>query len=409
MGVAEDARLPDTWSTTENVAWAAEVPGRGWSSPIVVGDSIILTSVVSSEAEGAPRGGLYFGGELPPPENPHRFVIYSIDWNTGAIEWEREVANRVPENSRHMKNSFASETPVSDGERIYAYFGNVGLFCLDLKGEVVWSRSWDPVRTRFGWGSAASPVLHGDRIYIINDNDDQSYLLALDKGTGADIWRVDRDEASNWATPFIWENTARTEIVTPGTGKTRSYDLDGDQLWELTGMSSIAIPTPFTKFGLLYLASGYVGDLRRPVFAIRPGASGDISLAAGETSNDSIAWFLPQAGPYNPSPLIYGDVYYTLFDRGIITTHDARTGESVYYGRERIASATGFTASPWAYNGKIFALSEDGDTYVIQAGPEFEILRVNSLDEFTMATPAIARGSLIIRTLTKLYRIQTGN
>lgn len=407
MGVAEDASLPDTWSTTENVAWAAEVPGRGWSSPIVVGDSIILTSVVSSEAEGAPRGGLYFGGELPPPEDPHRFVIYSIDWNTGAIEWEREVANRVPENSRHMKNSFASETPVSDGERIYAYFGNVGLFCLDLKGEVVWSRSWDPVRTRFGWGSAASPVLHGERIYVINDNDEQSYILALDKATGADIWRVDRDEGTNWATPFIWENPARTEIVTPGTGKTRSYDLDGDLLWELTGMSSIAIPTPFTKFGLLYLASGYVGDRRRPVYAIRPGASGDISLAAGETSNDSIAWSLPQAGPYNPSPLIYGDVYYTLLDRGIFTAHDAHTGEPVY-SRQRVASATGFTASPWAYNGKVFALSEDGDTYVIQAGPEFEILRVNSLDEFTMATPAIARGSLIIRTLTKLYRIQTG-
>ncbi len=407
MGVAEDASLPDTWSTTENVAWAAEVPGRGWSSPIVVGDSIILTSVVSSEAEGAPKGGLYFGGELPPPENPHRFVIYSIDWNTGAIEWEREVANRVPENSRHMKNSFASETPVSDGERIYAYFGNVGLFCLDLKGEVVWSRSWDAVRTRFGWGSAASPVLHGDRIYIVNDNDEQSYILALDKDTGADIWRVDRDEGTNWATPFIWKNPARTEIVTPGTGKTRSYDLDGDLLWELTGMSAIAIPTPFTKFGLLYLASGYVGDRRRPVYAIRPGASGDISLAAGETSNDSIAWSLPQAGPYNPSPLIYGDVYYTLLDRGIFTAHDARTGEQVY-SRQRVASATGFTASPWAYNGKIFALSEDGDTYVIRAGREYELLGVNALDEFTMATPAIAQGSLFIRTASRLYRIREG-
>ena len=406
MGVAEDANLPDTWSTTKNVAWTAEVPGRGWSSPIVVGDSIIVTSVVSSQAEEQPKGGLYFGGERPAPENPHRWVVYSIDWDSGEIEWEREVARMVPPTPRHLKNSFASETPVSDGERIYAYFGNVGLFCLDLQGKVIWSRRWESVRTRFGWGSAASPVLHGDRIYIVNDNDDQSYILALDKDTGADIWKVDRDEGTNWATPFIWENRERTEIITPGTDRTRSYDLDGDLLWELTGMSSIAIPTPFTKFGLLYLASGYVGDRRRPVYAIRPGASGDITLTAGETSNDFIAWFLPQAGPYNPSPLIYGDVYYTLFDRGIFTAHDAHTGEQVY-SRQRFASATGFTASPWAYNGNIFALSEDGDTYVIQAGSEFEILRVNSLDEFTMATPAIARGSLIIRTLTKLYRIQT--
>ena len=405
MGVADDPRLPDSWSATENVAWSTDIPGRGWSSPIVVGDSIILTSVASAVPEEAPRRGLYFGGDRPdPPKAEHRWIVLALDWDTGDVQWRKDVASAVPGFARHLKNTFASETPVSDGERIYAYFGNVGLFCLDPAGEILWTRNWDPVKTRFGWGTAASPVLHEDRIYIVNDNDEQSFLCAIDKKTGEDVWRVDREEGSNWATPFIWQNRQRTEIVTPGTDRVRSYDLDGKLLWEFGGMSSISIPTPFAKFGLLYVASGYVGDRRRPVFAVRPGASGDISLGEGEASNDHIAWFHPQAGPYNPSPIVHGDNYYTLLDRGIFTAHDARTGE-VVYDRQRVGRATAFTASPWAYNDKIFALSEDGDTYVIRAGSEFEILGTNSLEEFSMSTPAIARGSLIIRTQSKLYRI----
>ena len=239
----------------------------------------------------------------------------------------------------------------------------------------------------------------------MDDNDDKSFLAALDKKTGKQIWRVERNEKSNWATPYIWHNGRRTEIVTPGTTKVRSYDLDGNALWELGGMSSIVIPTPFSKFGLLYIASGYVGDQVRPVFAVRPGATGDISLKPGESSNEFIAWYQPVAGPYNPSPLIYGDTYYTLLDRGFFTAHDARTGAEIY-GKQRIDAAAGaFTSSPWAYDGKIFALSEDGDTFVIQAGKEFKVIGKNSLDELCMATPAIARDSLIIRTATKLYRI----
>jgi hypothetical protein len=186
----------------------------------------------------------------------------------------------------------------------------------------------------------------------------------------------------------------------------RSYDLNGKLVWELGGMSSIVIPTPFTQFGLLYLASGYVGDQRRPVFAVRPGAAGDITLKEGERSNQHIAWFQPQAGPYNPSPLVYGDHYYTLLDRGFFTCHDARTGKEIY-GKQRLDPAAGaFTASPWAYQGKIFCLSEDGETFVIQAGPEYQLIRKNSLDEMCMATPAIARDSLLIRTASKLYRIK---
>jgi outer membrane protein assembly factor BamB len=275
-----------------------------------------------------------------------------------------------------------------------------------MAGKPLWSKTWPAYPTRFGWGTASSPALHEGRLYIVNDNDESSYLVALDKATGQEIWRIPRQEESNWATPYVWQNARRTEIITCGTHRVRSYDLDGKLLWELAGMSSIVIPTPFSSHDLLYVTSGYVGDETRPVFAIRPGASGDISLKAGQTKNDSIAWFLPQGGPYNPSPLVYGDYYYTLFDRGFLTCHDAKTGKLVYDKQRFEVGASAFTASPWAYNGKVFCLSEDGDTFVIQAGPEYKLIRKNSLGEMCMATPAIARGSLFIRGQENLYRIR---
>ncbi|HQR35185.1 MAG TPA: PQQ-binding-like beta-propeller repeat protein [Blastocatellia bacterium] len=405
IGVAEDPTLPEKWSSTENVAWKTDIAGIGWSSPIVWGNQIFLTSVINTGDTEPPKKGLYFGGERPIPPAEHRWMVYAVNFQTGKVMWEREVYKGIPKFSRHLKNSFASETPVTDGERVYAYFGNVGLFVFDLKGTLLWKQMFDAKKTRFGWGTAASPVVYKDKIFIVCDNDEQSYLVALDKKTGKQIWKVDREVGTNWATPYIWESGQRTELVIPGTKAVRSYDLDGKTLWEFKGMSSIAIPVPFSKHGLLYIASGYVGDQHRPVYAIKPGASGDISLKEGETSNQFIAWYQRQAGPYNPSPIVYGDLYYTLLDRGFFTAHDAKTGKEVY-GKQRIDPAAGaFTSSPWAYNGKIFALSEDGDTFVIQAGSEYKLVGKNSLDEMCMATPAIVKGSLIIRTATKLYRI----
>lgn len=404
-GVAEDGALPDTWSKTENVVWKSAIPGVGWSSPIVWGNRIFLTSVASTKAIEPPRKGLYFGGERPAPTDEHRWLVYAVDFKTGKVLWEREVHRGIPQFQRHLKNSYASETPVTDGERLYAYFGNLGLFCLDMSGKVLWKQQWPPKKTRFGWGTAASPVVHKDRVYILNDNDEESFVVALDKKTGTEVWRVPRDKGTNWATPYVWETRQRTEIVVPGFKKVVSYDLSGKTLWELVGMSTIAIPMPFSKFDLLYVTSGYVGDQHRPVYAIKPGATGDISLKTGEQSNQFIAWYQPQAGPYNVSPIVYGDGYYTLLDRGFFTNHDARTGQEIY-GKQRIDPASGaFTASPWAANGKIFCLSEDGDTFVIAAGKEYKLLGKNSLDELCMATPAIARGSLFIRTASSLYRI----
>jgi outer membrane protein assembly factor BamB len=404
-GIAEGPGLPETWSATENVAWKVPIAGTGWSSPIVAGDRIFLTSVINTGDAEKPAKGLYFGGERPASTAEHRWTVYAIDLATGRTLWTREAHRAVPAFARHLKNSYASETPVTDGERLYVYFGNVGLFCYDLDGQPLWSQRFEAMPMRNGWGTASSPVLHEGRLYLVHDNDRESFVTAIDARSGKQLWRVTRDEGSNWSTPFVWKHDLRTELVTTGTQKVRSYSLDGKLLWQLQGMSSIAIPTPFSAHNLLYVSSGYVGDAHRPAYAIRPGAAGDITLAKGANSNGFVAWYQPQGGAYNPSALVYGDHYYTLYDRGFFTAHDARTGEAIY-PRQRIdPEAAAFTASPWAYNGKIFAISEDGVTYVIRAGAKYELLAKNRLDEFTMATPAVAGTSVIIRTAGHLFRI----
>ena len=405
--VADDPLLPDRWSTTENVAWAVDIPGLGWSSPVVAGELVFMTSAISSGDERAPVPGLYDPGESfgkTRSDATHQWMVYAIDFDTGSIRWARELEALVPTELKHVKNSFASETPVTDGRRVYVYFGSIGLLAaLNMSGETVWRAHVGSFNGGQEFGTAASPVLHEGRLYIVNDNTTSSFLAAFDADTGNEVWRVERDETENWSTPFVWVNPIRTEIVTTGRQKIRSYDVNGNLLWELGGMTVNVVPTPFAANGLLYLSSGYPGGYPRPVYAVRPGASGDISLGEDETSNEFIAWYQPLLGTYSTSALVYGGYYYTLLDRGFLLCHDARTGEEIY-GRQRIAPGHGFTASPWGYNGKVFVLSEDGDTYVIRAGGTFEILRTNSLDEMSLATPAIASGSLFIRTQSKLYR-----
>jgi len=279
---------------------------------------------------------------------------------------------------------------------------------LDFDGKPVWNKELTALDGRQAFGTAASPALYKDRLIVVDDNVSDSFIVAMDKRTGQEIWRSKRDEVENWSTPFVWENELRTEIVTAGMNRIRSYDMDGKQLWEVRGMTVNTVPTPFAAHGLVYVSSGYPGGSPRPVYAIKPGASGDITLKAGETSNQHIVWYQPLLGTYNTSSLVYGDHYYTLLDRGFLLCHNAKTGEQVY-GRQRISvDASGFTASPWGYNGKLFLLSEDGDTFVVQAGSEFKLLGKNSLNEMTLATPAVVRSSVIIRTQSKLYRITKG-
>ncbi len=404
--VADDSRLPEIWDRETNVQWTAEIPGWGWSSPIVWGDRVFVTSVHGDEAYDPPKGGMYLGrGRQEPPKGVHHWMVYGLSLETGELLWEHEAHRGEPGFPRHPKNTYASETPTTDGERLYVLFGDLGLYAYDLAGEQLWSTPIETKETKWGYGAAASPIVHDGQVILVYDNEESSYLASFDAATGEQKWRVERDEPSTWATPLLWRNELRSEIVVAGRNRNRSYDLDGTLLWDFDGrMSSLTIPSPFASDGLLYITSGYFSDNPRPAFAILPGASGDIGLGEGEASNRHIRWHQPLIGPYNPSPIVYRGLYYTLLDRGFLTLNDASTGEEIY-GKVRLSGSPTFTASPWAYNGKVFFLSEDGETYVIEAGKEYREIRTNDLDELSLGTPSIAQGKLLIRTATRIYCI----
>ncbi|MFN7735700.1 MAG: PQQ-binding-like beta-propeller repeat protein [Pirellula sp.] len=412
-GVAlDDAKLPEIWGTNQNVVWAADVPGLGWSCPIVWGSRVFVTSVTSDEENTKPSKGLYLGeGTREPGKGLHHWWTICIDLNTGRELWRRETHTGHPTVPRHPKSSYAAETAATDGERVYVLFGDVGLYCYDFDGELQWAHPIEPKKTFYSYGAASSPVVHDGKVFVVYDNLEASWIAAFDAKSGTVLWKQDRQETKSWATPFVWQNEQRTEVVVPGQGRNRSYSLTGELLWEFDGkMSSLVIPSPFAAHGMCYVSSGYIGDGHRPTFAIRPGAKGDISPGTDDeyTDNPYIAWYQDKGSPYNTTQLVYGDYLYTVYDLGFITCHDAKTGEEVY-GKQRFSPKGTFTASPWAYNGFVFCLSEEGLTYVISAGPEFRIVRTNSLDEMSLATPAIAQGKLLIRTASKLYCISGGD
>lgn len=433
-GVADGSTLPVRWSTTSNVAWAVEIPGRGWSSPVVLGSRVFVTSAINAGAFKAPSTGIY-GNELvaeltkqglPIEEvikrvnardiefsaesSEVRYLVYALDAATGKVLWQQEAHKGLPAGGRHRKNTYASETPTTDGERIYASFGgNVGLFAYTLSGDLVWKKTWPPQPVYLDFGTASSPVVHGGRVYQMFDNEGESFLAALDARTGKDVWTIKRTGfktpmQSGWATPFIWQSGQRTEIVTIGKGTVVSYGLDGKELWRLSGMTQ-ATPSPVAGGGLLYVGSGSQGESNRPLFAIKPGASGDISLAKDQTSNAFVAWFQPRFSAYTSSPLLYRGRVYAINDNGIMQVVDAVSGKELYKARVGGGGLT-FSSSPLASNGHIYAVSEDGDVVVFEAGDEYKELAKNSLGEMSLATPAADANSLYIRTATKLYKVK---
>lgn len=405
QGISSNNRLPLEWSTEKNVAWKSEISGRGWSSPVVWGNRVFLTSVESDTEIDDDVKGLYFGGERSePPEGNHRWAVICLDLESGEELWKTYVHEGRPPSSIHIKNSFASETPVTDGKRVYCYFGNMGLYALDFEGEVVWEREMEPKKTRFGWGLAASPALHNDRLYIVNDNEEASYLAAIETATGDTVWQIDRDEKSNWSTPFIWEYEGRTEIVTPGTGTTRSYSLDGELLWSFQGMSLITIATPYPYDEWLIISSGYLLDPRKPIYAVKKNATGDLTLEEEEDSNSGIAWRIARAAPYNPTTLIYKDNLFVLLDRGLYEVYDARDG-SLLHEKRRTEGSRAYTSSPWAYRDHVFAIDEDGTTTVFDAKNGFNAVGTCQLadDDLCLATPAMVGDRLLIRTAKRIY------
>ena len=371
--VADNPDLPEVWSETENVEWVADIPGLGWSSPVVWGDRVFLTTVTAEGDFELPKPGLYAPRGRPDPVPlEHDWLVYCLSVETGEVLWRRSVSTGRPAFPRHMKNSYASETPATDGERVYVRFGELGLYTFDMDGNEVWRLEIPDRQTRSDWGSASSPVVHGDMVIIVYDNEEASWIAALDKRTGAEIWRTERDEVSSWASPYVWEHEGRTEIVTSAVNRIRSYDLDGNLLWEMDGrMSWAAIATPFSSHGLVYVNSGYFRDEHRPAYAIRPGASGDITLAEGESSNEYVAWYQPRAGNYNTSPLIYGDIYYSRSNRGFF--RGLMRGPASRLRPSSGSGAASFTSSPCAYNGKS-SHERAGDNLRHPSRREYEVM-----------------------------------
>ena len=428
--VGTHARLADRWSKTENVEWAAELPGRGWSSPIVTGGKVYLTTVTTDGKSKPPQLGTEYSNEyvaelqkqgLPmdkviekvterdielPNEVMLHYFLYCLNLKSGKVEWKQEFFAGRPPGGRHRKNSFSSESPVTDGKFVYVYVANLGLWAFDLKGKQVWTTPLEanPIYLDFGTGS--SPALIGNQLVIVNDNEKQQFIAAFDKQTGKQVWRTNRSLGnkgmqSGWVTPLVWRHALRTEIVTVGPNVAVSYDLAGKELWRLSGMCPAPIPMPFAYDGLLYIDGGRGSSM----FAVRPGAAGDVSLAKGESSNAYVAWSQPRAGTYLPSPVAYEGGVYVLTETGILTRFDAKTGKQTY--KTRIdPTATAFTTSPWAYNGKLFCLSEEGQTYVIAAGETFKLLHVNALEDFALASPALVGERLLMRTEHRLYSIR---
>jgi outer membrane protein assembly factor BamB len=431
--VGTHARLAERWSKTENVEWSQEIPGRGWSSPIVTGGKVYLTTVTTDGKSKPPQAGTEYSNEyvaelqkqgLPMKEViervtardielPHEvtlhYFVYCLDLKSGKVEWKKEFHAGRPPGGRHRKNSFVSETPVTDGKFIYVYVANLGLWAFDTKGKQLWTTPLeaDPIYLELGAGS--SPALAGSLVIVVSDNEKQQYIAAFDKHTGKQVWRTNRDiggrgqpqQRSGWATPFVWPHPLRTEIIAVGPQEVISYDLSGKELWRMSGMAATPIPTPFAYDGLLYINGGR----GRLLVAIRPGATGDISLKQDQTSNEYIVWSQARGGTYLPSSLAYQGAVYSLTETGILTRYDAKTGKQTY--KTRIdPTATAFTTSPWAYNGKLFCLSEEGQTFVIATGDEFKLLHVNELDDFTQASPALVGERLLIRTEHRLYSIR---
>jgi len=428
---AGESNLPVKWSKTSNVEWSITLPGLGWSSPIVAAGNIFVTTVTTEGKAKQPQAGTTYSNdyiaelskqglkgkelldrlnardfELPNEVSIHYF-LYSIDLDSGRINWKREFHSGHPPGGRHRKNSFCSETPVTDGNLVYVYINNLGLFAYDLDGNKVWTTPLESFPTILDFGTASSPALVNDLVIIVNDNEKQQFIAAFEKNTGKQIWRTNRsihvegsDRQTGWSTPYIWKNSKRTEIVTIGPGLALSYDLDGKELWRLGGMSSMPVPSPFAYDGLLYLNGG----TGKVVAAIKSGPTGDLTTPEGAKLNDFVAWLQPKAGTYLPTELAYDGGIYVLTHNGILTRFDAKTGVQTY--KTRIGEGGDFTASPWGYNDRIFCMNEEGRTYVIRAGAKYELLDSNDLDEMALATPALIGDRLILRTENHLYSIR---
>jgi outer membrane protein assembly factor BamB len=404
QGVSSDKNLPTEWSESKNIQWKTVIPGRGHSSPIVWENRIFLTTAVEGEAIPGARAVTHYNGgqEFKHPDaigadRKQTLKVLCVDRDSGRILWERVAFEGKVFDDRHKKGSFASSTPVTDGRHVYAYFGPEGLYCYDFNGKEVWKKSIGGIAT-LGLGTATSPVLYENLVILQCDEDEgkNSFIIALDKMTGKDVWRAPRKVQVSWSTPVLVKSGNRTELVTCGTESIISYDpATGKEIWRSKGVESNAIPSPVAGHGMVIVSAGFPA---KRAFAIKLGGSGDL------TGTPNVVWNYDKGTAYVPSPILYGDYIYLMTDRGILTCLDAKTGQVKYEGGRVPVPAT-FTASPVAYEGKVLLTSEDGETFVIKAGPAHEVVRTNSVGEPVYASPAIAGGKLFVRGEKHLFCI----
>lgn len=396
------ATVPVEWSDSQNIAWRVPIAGRGFSSPVIWGEKIFLTTAVPTDKpvdpavaqrpQRNPRGGGGAGRE-------HNFVVLCLDRHTGKVLWERVAKVATPnEGYHHQYGSFASNSPVTDGKHLFASFGSRGLYCYDLDGKLIWEKEFPEMRMRLDFGEGVAPTLDGDTLYLKFDQEEGSYMLALDQHTGKEIWRVARDEVSSWSAPLVVTHNGRKEVVVSATTKVRSYDpATGKLLWECAGLGINAIPAPVSAGGLVYVMSGH----RDPnLLAIRLGRDGDL------TGTDAVVWTNNRGNSYTASPVLHDNKLYFVTDSGMLSCLDARTGVA-HYLQQRLPKPYNFKASPVGANGKLYLATEDGDVVVVKMGEKYEVLATNTLaDQVFIATPAIAGGSLYLRSQGTLFCIR---
>jgi outer membrane protein assembly factor BamB len=407
QGVSAESAVPSQWSPSQNVAWKVAVEGRGHSSPIVWGNRVFLTTAVEGPVVPGAKAPVHMndGKEFLHPDSMgadhrHTYKLTAFDLTSGKLVWERTAYDGPVYDNRHKRGSYASPTPVTDGKRVYAYFGSEGIYAYDFSGKLAWKADIGDIAT-VGMGTASSPVLYRQLVILQcdEDNGERSFIVALDTRTGKEVWRTPRKVQVSWTTPVIVQVDGHDELVASGAEWIVAYDpATGKELWKSKGLESNAIHTPLVGHGLVIATAGYP---KKRVIAIRPGGKGDI------TGTDRVVWTYDKGTAYVASPILYGDYAYLLSDNGTLTCLDAKTGQVKYEGG-RVPKPGRVTASSVAFEGKILLTNEDGDTFVVKAGPTHEVLGTNTVDEPVMATPAISQGRILIRAARHLYCIKAG-
>ena len=411
-------KLPVTWNTSKNLLWNYEVPGSGWSSPVIWGDKVFVSTAVSDDPSQEQRaflkdssnsGSRNSDSKDSKPAIEISYELYCLNLDTGRLLWKRVAHKGAPFLPSRRENTHANETPVTDGKRVYVYFGMIGLYCYDFDGKLVWQKDMGAYPTASTWGASTSPLLWNDYLFMQIDNEENSFLAALDPATGNERWKISRDDKTSFSSPIIWKNSIRTELVVCGQ-KARGYDpYTGKVLWELNLGGGRNISSPVVDKDFLFVGNEGRRDGGGTLFAVKAGASGDITPKKGESSSEGVVWSVPDAGVSMASPLIFRGCIYIVDRRGgFVSCYDSASGEQLYQ-RVRISGAKAFWAAPWGYDDKVFCLDDAGSTFILQPGREFKVLYENSIDDKFWASPAFANSSIIFRGVKSLYCIGTSD